>query len=385
MEHQFPRSVPFGDLKRHHEPLQEAIVTTLRQVVQGGWYILGREVQAFEEAFAAYCGTAYAVGVANGTDALNLALAALAVGPGDEVITVANAGTYQALAIVQQGATPVFADITPETHTLDPTALTSLINSRTRAIIPVHLYGHMADMVAIDAIATRSGIPVIEDAAQAHGAWMITPAGTPRKAGAWGLMGCFSFYPTKNLGGMGDGGAIVTNDASLANTLRALRHYGWRERKYVMTERHGRNSRLDELQAAILRLKLSYLDSWNAARQERANWYHEWLKTTPLDLPPRSPGHVYHLYVVGTDQRDALRQYCTEHGIGTDIHYPLPTHMQPAFTGLVRPEGPGTLPHTERASRRVLSLPLYPELHRDEVAWVAQVVREGLANMDNLW
>lgn len=378
MNQQIP-AVPFGNLKRHHEPLHEAMTIAIQQVVQGGWYILGHEVQAFEEAFADYCGTAHSIGVASGTDALGLALAALAVGPGDEVITVANAGIYQAIAIVQQGATPVFADSIPETHTLDPAALESLIGPQTRAIIPVHLYGHMADMVAINAIATRYGIPVIEDAAQAHGAWMNTPAGIPQKAGSWGLMGCFSFYPTKNLGGVGDGGAIVTNDASLASKLRALRQYGWKK-KYVMTERGGRNSRLDEMQAAILRLKLPYLDGWNAARRERARWYHEWFEQTPLDLPPIAPGHVYHLFVIGTDRRDALQQHCTENGIGTDIHYPLPAHMQPALAGLVRPEGPGTLPHTERASQQILSLPLYPELRHDEVAVVAEVVRGGIAH-----
>ncbi len=366
-------SIPMGDLKRQYEALGPELDAAVLRVLRSGWYVLGPEVDAFEAAFATYCGAQYCVGVASGTDALYLALAALEIGPGDEVITVANAGIYQVAAIVQTGATAVFADSDPATHTMTPAALEAAITPRTRAILPVHLYGRLANMPAINAIAARHGLAVVEDAAQAHGAWLPNPAGVPQRAGTWGRLACFSFYPSKNLGAVGDGGAMVTNDAALAERVRRLRQYGW-ERKYVTAEAGGRNSRLDELQAALLRVKLSQLDAWNMARRERAVWYGELLAATPLALPPDEPGHVYHLYVVATAQREALRAHLSAAGVATDVHYPLPAHRQSGYPA-PQMRGAGTLPHTEAAAQSVLSLPLFPELTRDEVEQVARAVR----------
>jgi dTDP-4-amino-4,6-dideoxygalactose transaminase len=365
------KSVPFGDLQRQHARLRPELEAAIARVLAGGWYILGEEVRAFEQEFAHYCGVAHAVGVASGTDALYLALAALKIGPGDEVLTVANAGSYQVMAILQTGARPVLVDSDPTTHTLDPRRLESAITPLTRAILPVHLYGRLADMPAITTVAARHGLAVVEDAAQAHGAWIADATGQLRKAGAWGTCAAFSFYPTKNLGAVGDGGAVVTDDAALAEQVRQLRQYGWSS-KYVTTEPGGRNSRLDELQASLLRVKLRYLDAANAARRERAAWYADLLTGTPLALPVDVPGHVYHLYAVESEQRDALRNYLTAAGIGSDIHYPLPAHCQPAYMHLNCPAG--TLPQTEQQARRILSLPLFPELTRTEVEQVAAAV-----------
>ncbi len=369
-------SIPFGDLKRQYKTIQPEIDAAVSRVLASGWYILGNEGAQFEQEFATYCGTNHAVGVANGTDALALALAALDIGPGDDVITVANAGIYQITAILQCGARPVFVDIDPESYTLDPLAVEAALTPATRVLMPVHLYGQMTDMPALMALAQRYHLAVIEDAAQAHGAWLQdATSGARKRAGTWGTCGCFSFYPSKNLGALGDGGAVVTDDAQLAERFRRLRQYGW-QRKYITSEAGGRNSRLDELQAAVLRVKLSYLDQWNAARRERAAWYSELLHTTPLRLPADTPGHVYHLYVVEHEQRDALRQSLTEAGIGSDIHYPLPTHLQTAYasTGMY-PANEGTLPHTEQQAQRILSLPLYPELSRAEVEQIAACIQ----------
>lgn len=370
-------TVPFGDPVRQYNGLRTELETTLARVLESGSYILGAEVHAFEQEFADYCGAKHCVGVASGSDALYLALKALNIGHGDEVITVSNACVYQTEAIIQAGAQPFLVDIDPVTYTLDPKALEAAITSRTRAVLPVHLYGRMADMETINAIAAKYSLLVIEDAAQAHGAWKYNAANEPQRVGTWGHCTCFSFYPTKNLGAMGDGGAVVTNDIDLADRMRWLRQYGWSS-KYVMAEKGGRNSRLDELQAAILRVKLHYLDTWNTLRRERAEWYRTLLEGTNLYLAPDEPGHVYHLYVVATDQRDALRQHLLAASIGVDIHYPLPAHLQPAYAsgpGTVRPYGMGVLPHTELKARRVLSLPLYPELTRAEVEQVAAVIQ----------
>lgn len=369
--------IPFGDLSRQHNALRTALEAAVSRTLASGWYILGAEVSAFEQEFAAYCGASHCVAVASGADALYLALAALGIGPGDEVITVANACTYQVAAILQTGARPILVDIDPATHNLDPNMLDAAITPRTRALMPVHLYGRLANMPAILAIAAAHDLAVIEDAAQAHGAWLPNAAGQPQRAGTWGTCGCFSFYPTKNLGAVGDGGAVVTQDTAIADRLRRLRQYGWSS-KYITSEPGGRNSRLDELQAAMLRVKLPHLESWNAARRERAAWYAELLADTPLELPTDEPGHVYHLYVVTTDQRDDLRAFLTAAAIGNDIHYPLPTHLQPAYgdgrTSLY-PQRNGLLPHTEQQTQRILSLPLYPELTRAEVERVAEAVR----------
>lgn len=363
--------VLFGDLKRQYAGIGAELEAAAARVLASGWYVLGAEVSAFEQEFAAYCGVAHCVGVASGAEALYLALAALDIGPGDEVITVANACMYQAAAILQTGARPVFVDIDPVTHTMDPRALEAGITLHTRAVLPVHLYGRLADMPAIIAIAARHGLAVVEDAAQAHGAWVRDSESRPRRAGAWGTLACFSFYPTKNLGAVGDGGAVVTSDAALAERLRRLRQYGWGQ-KYITAEAGGRNSRLDELQAALLRVKLRYLDAWNAARRERASRYGALLAQTSLELPQDVPGHVYHLYVIASDQRDALRDHLATSGIGSDIHYPLPAHLQPAYAHLGYRAG--ALPHTEHQARRILSLPLYPELTLNEVAQVAEAI-----------
>lgn len=364
--------IKFGDLKRQHDAIRTEIDAAITRVLASGWYILGQEVGAFEQEFADYCGVAYGVGVASGADALYLALTALDVGPGDEIITAANACMYQTAAIVQTGARPVLVDVDPTTYNLDPPAIEAALTPRTRAILPVHLYGRLADMPAINAIAERHGLAVIEDAAQAHGAWIVDAANRPRRAGAWGTLACFSFYPSKNLGALGDGGMVVTNNAALVERLRRLRQYGWGS-KYVTVEVGGRNSRLDELQAAILRVKLRHLECWNAARRERAAWYAELLTSAPLMLPADAPGHVYHLYVIASDRRDDLRSHLTAEGIGCDIHYPIPAHLQPAYADLGC--RPGALPQTEQLAGRILSLPLYPELTRAEVEQVAAAVR----------
>lgn len=362
-------TVPFGDPKRQHEALRGELDTAVARVLDSGWYILGPEVRAFEEAFAAYCGARECIGVANGTEALQLALTALGVGPGDEVVTVANASVYQAITITAIGARPVFVEVDEQSHTMDPAALEAAITPRTRAIIPVHLYGRMADMDAILAIGERHGAPIIEDCAQAHGAtWR------GRTAGSLGQIGCFSFYPTKNLGAIGDGGALTTNDAMLAEKLRRLRQYGW-ERKYYTSDPGGLNSRLDELQAAILSVKLRHLPAWNARRREIAALYEELLGDLNLALPadPASGEHVYHLYVIRSAEREMLQQHLRERGIGCDIHYPLPTHQQSVYAAFAPAGG---LPATERLAREILSLPMYPELSDDEVRAVALAVRE---------
>jgi dTDP-3-amino-3,4,6-trideoxy-alpha-D-glucose transaminase len=364
-------TVPFGDLKRQYESIRAELDEAAARAMSSGWYILGPEVRAFEEEFAVFCGVSHAVGVGSGTDALQLALVALGVGEGDEVITVANAGVPGAVAILQAGARPVFVDVDERGYNLDPAALEAAITPRTRAIMPVHLYGRAAELEPIRSIADRHGIPVVEDCAQAHGA---TYHG--RSAGSMGACGCFSFYPTKNLGALGDGGMIVTADAALAEKLRRLRQYGW-ERKYYSAEPGGANSRLDELQAALLRVKLKHLPMWNAQRRQWAEIYDDLLVGADLTLPeaPRDGEHVYHLYVVRSPQRDKLQEALRERGIGTDIHYPLPAHQQPIYTKLAPAGG---LPVTERLAREVLSLPIYPELTQAEVEAVAAAVRAAL-------
>ena len=364
-------TVPFGDLKRQYESIKAELDAAALRVLASGWYILGPEVRACEESFAASVGVGHAVGVGSGTEALHLALVALGIGPDDEVITVANAAVYEALTILQAGARPVFVDVDERSFNLDPALLEAAITPQTSAIMPVHLYGRMANMDAIMAVANRHGLPVIEDCAQSHGAAL-----GGRVAGSIGACGCFSFYPTKNLGALGDGGMVVTHDAALAEKLRRLRQYGW-ERKYYSTEPGGVNSRLDELQAALLHVKLRHLAEWNARRRQLAEIYDGLLSGTDLVLPeaPQDGAHVYHLYVVRAKERDRLQERLRERGVGTDIHYPLPAHLQPIYTHLAPAGG---LPVTERLAREVLSLPIYPELTQQEVEAVAVAVREAL-------
>lgn len=356
-------SNPQSQYQAHKAEIDAAI----QQVLEKGWYILGEESKAFEAEFAAYIGVAHGIGVGSGTEALHIALAACGIGPGDEVITVSHTAVATVAAIELAGATPVLVDIEPDYFTLDPDKLESAISSRTKAIIPVHLYGQPADLTRILEIARRHGVRVIEDCAQAHGAMY---AG--RRVGAWGDIACFSFYPTKNLGALGDGGMIVTNDPALAERAGLLREYGWAER-YV-SHIPGLNSRLDEVQAAVLRVKLRYLDADNAARSRRAQDYDETLKSTQLIAPKRRPDatHVYHLYVIRCSDRDKLQNWLKSRDVGALIHYPVPIHLQPAYRGRLRDSD--KLPETEWAAREVLSLPMFPELGENEVQTVIEAI-----------
>jgi aminotransferase EvaB len=356
--------IAVNDLARHHAPLRAELDAAIARVMGRGWYILGPEVEAFETEFAAWCGTAECVAVGNGTDALELALRALAIGPGDEVATVANAGMYASIAIRATGATPVYVEIDARTLCMDPAALAACITPRTRAVIATHLYGRLAQVDALAGVARTHGIALIEDCAQAHGA----QAGGG-KAGTFGALGCFSFYPTKNLGALGDAGAVVTGDAELGARVRALRTYGWAA-KYHVAHAGGMNSRMDELQAAVLRVKLPHLDAWNRRRRDLAGFYASAIAHQAIALPPTGDGaaDVAHLYVVRTAQRDALRAHLAAAGIATDVHYPVPDHRQPPWPAAAPAAG---LAQTEGACAEVLSLPCYPELTDAEAAAVA--------------
>ncbi len=370
--------IPVFDLTRQYAGLKEEIDAAIGRVLARGRFILGEEVATFEEEFAAACGVACAVGVASGTDALHLALRACGIGPGDEVITVSHTAVATVAAIELAGARPVLVDVDPRRYTMDPARVEERITPRTRAILPVHLYGCPADLAPLLEMARRYGLLLIEDCAQAHGARY-----RGRPVGSWGEIAAFSFYPTKNLGAFGDGGAVVTNDPALAERVRLLREYGW-ARRYISHLR-GTNSRLDELQAAVLRVKLRYLESWNARRREIAALYRELLSEGVarwgLVLPEEPPDarHVYHLYVVRHPRRDALQAFLSERGIGTLIHYPVPVHLQPAYADLGH--GEGSLPVTETLAREVLSLPMYPELTDGEVRAVAGGILQFLREL----
>jgi dTDP-4-amino-4,6-dideoxygalactose transaminase len=363
--------VPLVDLHIQSQRVRREIDAAIQRVLDSGWYILGEEVAAFEREFAAFCDVKFAVGVASGTDALHLALRAVGVKSGDEVITVANAGVPGVVAIESAGGRPVFVDVDSETHNMDPDRVERAITPHTRAILPVHLYGHPADMDPIMEIARGYDLAVVEDAAQAHGA-----AYRGRRVGGIGHAGCFSFYPTKNLGALGDGGAVVTDDEEIAQRVERLRQYGWEKRYRSVTR--GFNSRLDELQAAVLRVKLRYLEAWNGLRRQIARAYEENLSGCGIGLPTEAPGvtHVYHLYVVQVDGRDALRDRLRQEGIRTGIHYPVPSHLQPAYSELGSPEG---LPVTERLASQVLSLPMYPHLGEQAIGHVCRQVRRFVA------
>lgn len=346
-------SNPREQYAAHRDEIRSAI----DRVLDGGRYILGPEVEAFEREFASYCEVEHAIGVGSGTEALHLALAALGVGPGDEVITTAHTAVATAVAIRLCGAMPVFADIDPDTYTIDPEDVARVVTARTKAIVPVHLYGQPANL---DALAELR-IPIVEDCAQAHGAtWR------GKRVGSIGSIAAFSFYPTKNLGAIGDGGAVVTSDPALAKHVRLLREYGWAERYVSHIE--GWNSRLDELQAAILRVKLRHLDADNNRRRAIARRYDEALGISR----PDDVGHVYHLYVIATEARDALQAHLRERGIGALVHYPVPVHRQPAYAAMA----PRALPQTEHAAATVLSLPMYPELSDEDQQTVIAAMRE---------
>ena len=368
--------VPFFDLTRQYKRIEEEILSATKRVYEKGRFILGEEVSVFEEEFSHYCGVRYGVGVDSGTDALQLALKAVGVGEGDEVITVAHSFIATALAISQTGAKPLFVDIDPETYTMDPNALEQFLRHRKKkserqkikAILPVHLYGHPAEMDAIMDIADRYQLTLIEDACQAHGAEY-----QGRKVGSFGLLSCFSFYPTKNLGGYGDGGMVVTDDKKLFEKLRLLRCYG-EKRKYEHVLKGG-NNRLDEIQAAILRVKLKYLDQWNEERRKRVLIYKKMLEHTGVICPTEKgqAKHVYHLFVIRTKKRNPLQTFLKEKGIGTLIHYPIPIHLQKAFRELGYRRG--DLPLTEQYAREVLSLPFFPEMTESETEGVATQIK----------
>jgi dTDP-4-amino-4,6-dideoxygalactose transaminase len=357
-------NVPFVDVRSSYNVQKAQIDAAIAEVLEQGDFVLGAAVTAFEEAFAVYCGAAHAVGVDSGFSALELILRAHGIGLGDEVITAANTFVATIGAIDIVGARPVLVDVTPDTHTVDPNAVEAAITSATRAIIPVHLYGHPADMDAVNAIAARHGLLVVEDACQAHGARY-----RGRRAGVLGHAAAFSFYPAKNLGAFGDGGMVVTDDAEIAATLRKLRNLGSAE-KY----RHdlkGYNRRLDTLHAAVLAVKLARLDDDNASRRRTASIYDDLLHDVPVDLPRTREDveHVHHLYVIETDHRDALRQHLATVGVETGIHYPVPIHLQPAYDHLA--DGRGSFPVTEAGSERILSLPMYPGMPLAAVAHTA--------------
>lgn len=359
--------IPPIDLKREYISIKDEVDAAVARVLESGRYILGDEVRTFEEEFATYCGVAHAVGVGSGTDALHLALAACDVDPGDEVITVPHTAVATVAAIELSGAEPVLVDIDPIRYTLDPGQLEAAVTSRTRAVVPVHLYGCPADLDPIIEVARRHNLFVIEDCAQAHGAQYRS-----RRVGSWGHVAAFSFYPTKNLGAYGDGGMIVTEDPELAERARLLRQYGWRER-YVSSLK-GLNSRLDELQAAILRVKLRHLEEWVARRRLLARFYDQRLAGSGIITPyePDDAAHAYHLYVVRCSRRDELRSFLRAQGIASLIHYPVPVHLQPAYRDLGYEAG--AFPAAEAAAREVISLPLYPELREEEATNVADAV-----------
>jgi dTDP-4-amino-4,6-dideoxygalactose transaminase len=358
-----PQAHPRLTYLRYRGEIDEAIFRVLR----GGRYILGEEVAAFEHEFAAYIGVRFAVGVGSGTDAIHLALRANGIGPGDEVITVSQTAVATVAAIEAAGACPVLVDVDPTTLTMAPESLESALGTRTKAIMPVHLYGHPAAMDAIDSIARRHGLRVIEDCAQAHGAEY-----RGRKAGSLGDAAAFSFYPTKNLGGFGDAGMVVTNDARQAEAVRRLREYGWDDRR--VSHQPGINSRLDELQAAVLRVKLRHLDQDNQARWQVAQRYTEKLASTHLQLPVEMPHarHVFHQYVVRSPTSEALQEHLRSRGVETARHYPVPVHLQPAYRNRLRTLA---LVVTEKAAREVLSLPIFPGLTTEEVDLVVDAAQ----------
>jgi dTDP-4-amino-4,6-dideoxygalactose transaminase len=355
------RRVPFNVLAPGVQSIRAELDQAIARVLDSGWFLMGPELEAFEREFADYHGNgSVAVGLSSGTDALRIGLEALGVEPDDEVLITANAGVPPVAAVVAAGARPVFCEVDPHTHTLDPHEIERRVTPRTRAIVAVHLYGQAADMPAINASARRSGLKVLEDCAQAHGARFDA-----KLVGTWGDAAAFSFYPTKNLGALGDAGALLTRDAEVAERARLLRMYGWK-RKYV-SEVQSTVSRLDEIQAAMLRVKLRHLDAWNATRIRLAERYLEELPAW-LVAPPR--GGVFHLFVVQTHERDALKDHLADRGVATDVHYPLPAHQQAPYLEYAA----APLPTTERLAREVLSLPMYPELSDDSVDYVLKVL-----------
>jgi dTDP-4-amino-4,6-dideoxygalactose transaminase len=364
-----PSTLPLADLRQEYARIHSEIDVAVDRVLRSGWYVLGQEGEAFESEWATYNGVAHAVGVGNGTDAIHLALRAAGVGPGDEVVVPALTSAFTALGVSMVGATPIFADIDPARYTLDPAALEAAITPRTAAVIPVHLYGCPADMTPILEVARQHHLLVLEDAGQAHGARY---QGT--RVGGLGDVAAFSFYPSSNLGAYGDAGAIITNDATLAEKARLLRHGG--QRRIHEHELAGVNSRLDEIQAAILRVKLRHLGNWNRRRRTLAARYEAGLEAVDGLVLPTAPEEVepvYRLYVVRTPLRDALRDYLDGAGVSVGVHYPQGVHLQAAYAYLGYPRG--SCPNAEGAAAEVLSLPLYPQLSAHDVEQVVRLVR----------
>jgi dTDP-4-amino-4,6-dideoxygalactose transaminase len=367
--------VPFVDLPAQSRALAVEVDAALHRVISRADFILGEELDLFEKEFASYCGAKHAIGVDSGGSALELALRACGIGPGNEVITVSHTYAATVFAISATGATPVLVDINPASYTIDPSRLEAAITPRTSAILPVHIYGQAADMNGILAMARKHRLLVIEDACQAHGARY-----GDQRVGALGDAGCFSFYPAKNIGAYGDGGLVVTNNAEIAEKIRMLRHYGQREKSRHVAV--GYNRRLDTLQAAILRVKLPRLEDWNASRRRAAKLYDELLKEVEGIVTPAPPvgepdSHVHHLYVVQHPRRDALASHLRASGIETGIHYPLPVHRQPCYENSGIRHGP--LPVTESIAPRILSLPMFPEITSDQVEYVCWTIQEFVA------
>jgi dTDP-4-amino-4,6-dideoxygalactose transaminase len=359
--------IPFVDLRAQYLSIKAEIDEAIARVLDTTAFVLGREVEAFERAFAEYLGAEYCVGLNSGTAAVQLAVMACGLGSGDEVLVPANTFFASAEGVSTAGATPVFVDADAASYTIDPQRIEAAITGRTRAIMPVHLYGQAADLDPIFEIAARHNLVVIEDAAQAHGALY-----KGKRVGALSLAGCFSFYPGKNLGAYGEGGAVVTNDPEVARRVRLLRDHG-SEQKY----RHevvGYNFRLEGIQGAVLNVKLGHLDRWNDLRRAHAARYNELLSESGLTLPREMPygRHIYHLYVVQTEERDALQQKLNAAGVQTGIHYPVPIHLQPAYASMGH--APGDFPESEQQARRVLSLPMFPELTDEQIEKVAESI-----------
>jgi dTDP-4-amino-4,6-dideoxygalactose transaminase len=364
------RKIPFLDMKAQYIELKPELDSAYQRVMDSGWYILGEEVQAFQQEFAEFIGVKYCVGVGNGLEALQLILMAAGIGEGDEVIVPANTYIASWLAVSYVGAIPIPVEPDPRTHNIDPTQVRDAVSKRTKAILPVHLYGQTVVMDEIWDLAERFNLRVIEDSAQTHGAMY-----RDLRAGNLGLAAGFSFYPTKNLGAFGDAGAVTTNNDDLADKVRVLRNYGSR-RKYF-NETRGHNSRLDPLQAAFLRVKLKHVNEWNARRRQIAQYYSESLKDIPGLLLPQTAqyaDHVWHLYVVACRQRDKLQAHLEQSGIGTMIHYPVPPHLSEAYADLNYK--PGAFPITEELSQSILSIPIGPHLSLDDAAFVVEKIKE---------
>lgn len=372
MSHAAHVPVPFVDLKAQYDSIKPEIDDAVLALLDSTQFVLGREVVAFEDRFATYCSAQHAMGTSSGTSALHLAMLACGIGPGDEVITTPHTFIASVAAIDYCGATPVFVDIDPVSFTIDPALVEDAITERTKAILPIHLYGQMADMNPLVDVAERHSLVVIEDAAQAHGAEY-----KGRRAGSIGVAGCFSFYPGKNLGAYGEGGAVTTDDDEIRRLVRMLRDWGAEEKYHHVLK--GYNYRLEGMQGAVLKVKMDHIERWTEARRTAAARYDAGLGDTavgvPLQLPDRR--HVYHVYAIRTDDRSGLMQYLGDRGIASGIHYPIPVHLQPAFAELAHARG--EFPHAELAADEVVSLPMFPEIRPDQQDRVIDVVREWCA------